>query len=426
MNRTILRRALIPLILTHAFLSVPLAGSLPSGSPEKAGFSRERFDRIAPFMQKYVDEGKVAGLITMVARRGTLVHFETYGVVDVETKQPMERDTIFRIYSMTKPVTSVALLVLYEEGRFALRDPVGKFIPELANLKVYAGGPKESPQIVDPERPITILDLMTHTAGLTYGLFSNTPVDELYKEVDPISRGGTLEGMIGKLAGLPLLHHPGGPWHYSVATDVLGRLVEVISGQRFDVFLAERLFGPLKMKDTGFYVSEGQRHRFASMHFVTEKGDLIRDDTAWTKEFDNPPSFLSGGGGLVSTATDYLRFTTMLLNGGELDGVRILGRKTVTLMATNHLPDALVPISFETWRMEGYGFGLGVAVRVDPAASAELGSVGMYSWGGFANTYFWIDPEEELIAILMSQFTPFGHYPLRARFQTLVYQALED
>ena len=361
MNRTVLRRALIPLILTYACLSIPSAGVLPSGSPEKAGFSRGRFERIVPVMQRYVDEGKVAGMITMVARRGTLVHLETYGVTDIETKRPMKRDTVFRIYSMTKPVTSVAILMLYEKGRFGLRDPVGKFIPELANLKVYAGGTKESPQLVDQARPITILDLLTHTAGLTYGGFSNTPVDELYKEVDPISSGGTLEEMIGKLSGLPLLHQPGSQWHYSVATDLLGRLVEVISGQRFDRFLKERLFDPLEMKDTGFHVTDGQRRRFASMHLVTDNGELVRDDTAWTKEFDAPPSFLSGGGGLVSTASDYLRFASMLLNGGEFDGVRILGRKTVELMTSNNLPEALVPIRFETWRMEGYGFGLGVS-----------------------------------------------------------------
>jgi CubicO group peptidase (beta-lactamase class C family) len=408
-----------------AVTSAPGQG-LPTTTPEKVGLSSERLERLEEVMQEYVDQKKAAGMITMIARHGKVAHFERYGLRDLEEEKSMKLDTIFRIYSMTKPVTSVALMMLYEEGRFQLTDPVSKFMPEFGALEVYAGGPKEKMELADLERPVNIKDLLLHTAGLTYGAFSSSPVDDLYGEAEVLSKDGTIKDMVGKLGEIPLLFQPGSEWHYSVATDVLGHLVEVISGQPFDQFLKRRIFEPLKMKDTAFYVSKGKRDRFAAMHRVGEDGVLSRDDSQWTKRFDDPPTFLSGGGGLVSTASDYMRFCAMVLNGGQLDGVRLLGRKTVELMTTNHLPDELVPIRFENYALDGYGFGLGFSVRVDLADSSSLGSVGMFSWAGYANTFFWIDPQEDLIAIVLLQYLPFGHYPIRGQFQTLTYQAIVD
>lgn len=402
------------------------AQGLSAATPEEVGLSSRRLERLEAVMREYVDREKVAGMVTMIARHGKVAHFARYGLRDFEDERPMELDTIFRIYSMTKPVTSVALMMLYEEGRFQLTDPVSRFIPEFGALEVYAGGPKERMELVALERPVNIKDLLVHTAGLTYGIFSSSPVDELYVEAEVLSDAGTLKDMIRKLGEIPLRYQPGSDWHYSVATDVLGRLVEVISGQPLDRFLEQRIFEPLKMRDTAFYVAEEKRDRFAAMHKVDEDGVLSRDDSEWTRAFDEPPSFLSGGGGLVSTASDYMRFCAMMLNGGELDGVRLLGRKTVELMTTNHLPDELVPIDFEDYAVEGYGFGLGFSVLVDLAASSSLGSVGMYSWGGYANTLFWVDPREELIGILLMQYVPFGHYPVQESFQTLTYQAIAD
>jgi CubicO group peptidase (beta-lactamase class C family) len=399
---------------------------LPTAKPEKVGLSSERLERLEQVMQAYVDQEKVAGMITMIARRGRVAHFERYGLRDLEEKEPMELDTIFRIYSMTKPVTSVALMMLYEEGKFELTDPVSKFIPEFGALEVYAGGPKEEMVLVELERPVNIKDLLVHTAGLTYGIFSSSPVDDLYVEADVLSEDGTLKDMVRKLGEIPLRFQPGSEWHYGVATDVLGYLIEVISGQPLDRFLAERIFEPLKMKDTAFHVAKRKRGRFAAMHKVDEDGVLSRDDTEWTKAFDEPPTFLSGGGGLVSTASDYMRFCAMMLGGGTLDGVRLLSRKTVELMTTNHLPDELVPIRFESGAVDGYGFGLGFSVRLNLADPSSLGSVGMYRWGGYANTLFWIDPQEDLIAIALLQYLPYGHYPIQEKFQTLTYQAIAD
>ncbi len=392
---------------------------LPTTTPEKVGLSSERLQRIGPVMQRYVQDNKLAGLLTMIARHGRVVHFETYGMMDREAEKPMQRDAIFRIYSMSKPITSVAVMMLYEEGRFQLDDSVSKYIPEFKDLKVYTEGTSGNMQVVPLERDMTIRHLLTHTSGLTYGFFSNTPVDSLYLKAEVLSNEGTLQDMIDKLSHIPLLYQPGSTWHYSVSIDVLGYLVEVLSDMPFDQFLAQRIFQPLGMKDTGFYVPEDKVHRFAANYGPDENGEITVIDKPTTSEFAKPTRFFPGGHGLVSTASDYIRFAQMLLNGGELEGTRLLGRKTVEFMMTNHLPEELVVSWFP-----GAGFGLGFAVITDVVKTGVLGSEGLSFWAGAANTYFWIDHHEELITMVWTQFMPTGYYQLPSEFLVLTYQAI--
>jgi len=393
-------------------------------TPEEAGLSSERLQRVDAMAQRYVDEGKLAGLVTLVARQGRVVHFGKCGVRDLETGAPMALDTIFRIYSMTKPITTVALMMLYEQGLFQLRDPVSRFLPDFQTTNVWAG----EGQLVDPAREITIYDLLTHTAGFSYGGYEETgiPVDKLYDEADLDNIEISNEEMVRRIASLPLIYHPGEKWFYSVATDVAGHLIEVISGMGLDAYFEERILTPLGMQDTAFYVSEAKVDRFAALYGPRENGRLKLLDDPATGAWSKPPRLLPGGHGLVSTTTDYLRFCQMMLNGGELDGVRLLGRKTVELMAMNHLPESMIPIGWPPDIMHGYGFGLGFRIRVDDARAGLLGSVGEYAWGGYASTSFFIDPKEELIAILMPQFIPSGYYPILEEFRVLVYQALVD
>jgi CubicO group peptidase (beta-lactamase class C family) len=394
--------------------------------PEEVGFSASRLSRVGTAMQRYVDQGKLAGVIAAVARRGRMVYRQCLGMMDLEAAKPMQFDTILRFYSMTKPITSVALMMLYEEGRFQLHDPVSRFIPELAAVKVYA----ES-QLADLNRAITIHDLLTHTAGLGYGFDTDSPVESMYREA------GMFEGplyllefppqeMIRRLGGLPLIYQPGTAWRYSVATDVLGYLIELISDMPLDQFLEERLFEPLGMSDTAFHVPGHKLERFAALYGPAQGGGVELLDHPLTSPFARPPAGLSGGVGLVSTAADYLRFTQMLLNGGELEGVRLLGRKTVALMRINHLPDRLIPIQVPPRTLHGCGFGLGFRVVVEVAQAGRLGSAGEFAWGGYASTSFFIDPREELIGLLLTQLAPSRFYPIRDDFKVLVYQALVD
>ena len=395
-------------------------------APEEVGFSANRLSHIGAWMQRYVDQNKLAGLIAMVARCGKVVYFERSGMMDVEAATPMQFDAIFRIYSMTKPITCVALMMLYEHGLFQLTDPVTKFLPEFRKVKVWVN----EGELAEPTREITIHNLLTHTAGLSYGEYEDThsPVDKLYDQADLFNEDITLQKMVRRITDLPLVHQPGRAWRYGVATDVVGYLVEVISGTPFDVFLEEKIFKPLGLEDTGFYAPEEKHDRLTTVYGPAEDGGIKPLDAAVTGDFSKPPRLLSGGHGLVSTAPDYARFCQMLLNGGELDGARLLGRKTVELMTINHLPDELIPIRMGSDIMHGYGFGLGFRVLVDIAQSGTLGSEGVFRWAGWASTTFFIDPKEELIALLLSQFIPVGteHYPLGEEFQTLVYQALVD
>jgi CubicO group peptidase (beta-lactamase class C family) len=410
---------LLSLILFLIFGSCTQQGSkLPTAKPEKVGLSSNRLNRIKPVMQSYVDNNKLPGLITMVARKGKIVHFEKYGMMDVD--KPMQFNTMFQIMSMTKPITSVAVMMLYEEGYFQLDDPVAKYIPEFKDLRVLSSIDKDGIHVVDQIRPMTIRDLLTHTSGLSYGMFSN-PIDSIYNTLS--LEKGTLKDMINKLAKIPLLNQPGTKWNYSRSTDVLGYLVEVVSGKPFDEFLKERIFIPLKMKDTDFYVPKEKINRCAAVYDLADYKGIKAVFEPDTNIISKPPKFFSGGGGLYSTATDYMIFTQMLLNKGEYNGVRLLGSKTVELMTMNHISDEFLPLA--EWVSPEMGFGLGFGVRIDQLQI--LGSVGEFGWGGILNTYFWIDPKEQLIYILMTQFTPYNYYPtLIKEFKVLVYQSIVD
>jgi CubicO group peptidase (beta-lactamase class C family) len=394
--------------------------------PEKVGFSSERLGRINAVMQRTVDEGKCAGILTMVARRGQIAHLDCFGMMDVEAGKPMQSDTIFRIYSMSKPVTSVAAMMLYEEGYFQLNTPVSEFIPGFKDTKVFVRETESGPELADMEQEITIHHLLTHTSGLSYGFHEDTPVDALYREVrQNLGEGATLEKIVEALSGLPLAFQPGQGWRYSFSTDVLGCVVQVVSGQPFDVFLQQRIFEPLGMVDTGFYVPAEKIDRLAALYGRSEEGELRLMETPATGRYAKPSVFLSGGGGLVSTVHDYVRFAQMLLNGGQLDGVRLLGRKTVELMMMNHLPEALLPFAVNPGEFSwGYGFGLGGKVMMDPARAGILGSRGEYSWSGAASTGFWADSQEKVVGLVMTQLMPYQ--PLVNALRVLVYQALVD
>ena len=386
---------------------------LPRAIPEEVGMSAARLKRIAPVMQRHIDEGTISGALTMIAREGKLVHFEKLGLRDIAAAKPMEFDTIFRIYSMTKPITSVAVMMLYEEGHFQLNSPVSAFIPAFKDMKVYS---EDQTEIFDAEPEMTIKHLLTHTSGLIYGGDRESPIDKAYQKANFYD--ATLESMAQKLGDIPLLHHPGTAWNYGMSTDVLGYLVEVVSGMPFETFLQTRIFEPLGMVDTAFSVPEEKADRYATLYEPTETGGIqvVEQAPVSTGPLSFPPS---GGAGLQSTAADYLRFCQMLLNNGELDGERLLGSKTVELIRINHIDDAWQPLE-----REGCGFGLGFAVVTDLAGTQALGSEGTFSWGGLARTTFWIDPVEELVAIFMTQLL--GDAQFHAQFRVLTYQAIID
>jgi CubicO group peptidase (beta-lactamase class C family) len=399
------------------------------------GMSRDRLARIDPMLQrKYVDTGLFPGTLLLVERRGELAHLGVTGLADRERGTPLREDTIFRIYSMTKPMTSVAFMMLVEEGLVALDDPVERYIPEWRDLGVFEGGvEKMGFKTRPPTRPMQIIDLMRHTSGLTYGFQNRTNVDAAYRRlgVGEIEKSGTLDGMIEALARLPLEFSPGEKWNYSVSTDVLGYLIGKIAGMPFEDFLRQRLIDPLGMTDTGFSVRSGEEKRLAACYALTPGGRTILQDDPELSTFLKPPSLVSGGGGLVGTAQDYLRFARMLLNGGEADGRRYIGRKTLELMTSNHLPGgvdlpSLSVSMFSEANYAGVGFGLGFATTLDPARTLVPGSAGDFFWGGAASTFFWVDPAEELICLFMTQLIPSSAYPVRRELKTMVYAAIED
>jgi CubicO group peptidase (beta-lactamase class C family) len=404
--------------------------------------SQAALDRLERHLKShYIDAGRFPGTQLLVYRRGKMVHSTVQGLADVERKTPVKDDTIFRIYSMTKPITSVAFMMLFEEGRVALDEPVHKYIPEWKNLGVFAAGTAPAFLTRPASRPMLIVDLLRHTSGLTYGFQQRSNVDAAYRE-KKIAEAGTLQSMIEELAKIPLEFSPGDAWNYSVSTDVLGYLIGKISGQPFEQFLKERIFDPLGMGDTGFHVPAEKAHRLAAcysadppgqvtFHATERKGTLTLQDDPAKSPFLSPPSFVSGGGGLCSTAADYLTFCRALINRGELGGVRLLGPKTLKLMTSNHLPGgvdlpALSRSLFSEASYNGIGFGLGFAVTMDPAKTLIPGSPGEYNWGGAATTSFWIDPAEELITIFMTQVLPSSAYPVRRELRTMVYAAITD
>lgn len=394
--------------------------NLQYGKAESVGMSSERLARINPVLQGYVDDGELVGAVSMVARKGKVVHFEKFGDLNKTTGEDIQLDSIFRIYSMSKPITTVAAMILYEEGKFQLSDPVEKYLPEFEGVKVLGA----NGELENQKRPFTIQMLMTHTAGLTYGVFGNSPVDQQYRKVG-ILQDKDLAEMVSKLGNIPLQYQPGTRWHYSVSVDVLGRLVEVISGQPLDVFMKERIFDPLGMVDTFFEVPADKLHRFGTNHhFDPRTQQLVVSDEPATSAFANDVTFFSGGGGLLSTAEDYMRFSQMMLNGGELNGARILSRKTVDYMTRNHLDGIFADFAGEGGQSRpGTGFGLGFGVIVDPPATGVISSDGEYNWGGAAGTVFWIDPVEELVAIVMIQHMNVG-VPVRNAMKALTYGAI--
>ena len=401
--------------------------------PAELGFDADRLARIDRRMRRYVDDGLLPGWLVMVTRHGQIAHLSTYGQRDMEAGLPVEPDTRWRIFSMTKPITTVAAMMLYEAGEFELTDPISRWLPEFADMRVYRRGSAQAPA-TDPARPIRVWHLMTHTAGLTYGFHHAHAVDEMYRAAGfewgqppgvDLARGCEI------IAGLPLVFQPGTEWNYSMATDVLGRLVEVVSGQSLDTFFAERILGPLGMADTGFWVDESAAGQLAAL-YTPERGTrrAVRND-AMGRAATVRPAFLSGGGGLISTAGDYHRFTQMLLRGGELDGVRLLGSRTVAHMTRNHLPGGADleefgrPLFAEA-PFDGVGFGLGFSVLQDPAKAESLSSRGEFAWGGAASTAFWVDPLEDVTAQFFTQLLPSSTHPLRSQLRQLTYQALVD
>jgi CubicO group peptidase (beta-lactamase class C family) len=397
-------------------------------SPSNVGLSPTRLAHIAPHFNRYVDEGKLPGYLVMVARRGHPAYLHRYGLCDVEKQKSVADDTIFRIYSMTKPITSVAMLQLYERGLFQLNAPVSTVIPAFKGLQVYSAGEGDRMETVAAQREVTFRDLLTHTAGFVYGTSGTHPLDNVYRERKLLT--GSLDEMIAKVSTLPLLFSPGTRWNYSLATDILGYLVEQLAGQSLDQYFAEQILGPLGMVDTGFFVPAANQSRFAA-NYSFHEGGFRRIDNPAESPYLQPPTFRSGGGGLVSTCADYFRFAQMLLNRGELEGVRILGRKTVELMTTNHMPDngdlssMGMPVFSET-PYDGVGFGLGVSVMLDPAKAQILGSPGEFSWGGAASTAFWVDPREEQIVIFLTQLMPSSSYPIRRELRVLTYSAIVE
>jgi len=414
---------------------MPASALTPTtASPASAGMSETALRRIDDHLKRrYLDAGRFAGTQILVYRRGAIVHSEVAGFADLERKVPVKHDTLFRIYSMTKPLTSVAFMMLVEEGRVALDEPVAKYIPQWKDLGVFQAGIAAPFLTKPPARPMQIVDLLRHTSGLTYGFQNRTNVDAAYrdKKVGEVEKSGTMQSMIDDLATIPLEFSPGEAWNYSVSTDVVAYLVEIISGQPFEQFLRQRILDPLGMKDTGFFVPSEKAQRLAACYAADGKGGMTLQDDPTTSSFLAPPSFISGGGGLVSTAADYLAFCRAMLNRGELGGVRLIGPKTLKLMTSNHLPGGrdLTELSrsmFSEATNAGVGFGLGFAVTMDPAKTLLPGSPGEFYWGGAASTAFWIDPAEELITVFMAQLLPSSLYPVRRELRTLVYSAITD
>ena len=407
-------------ILLLALVASSLPGEIPHAAPGEVGLSKQRLERITRAMEEDVERGYLSGAIGVVARKGKIAYWKNVGMADREAGKPMQSDAIFRIYSMTKPIVGIALMTLYEEGKFSLRDPVKKHIPELGGLKVL-----KDDKLVESDREMTVQDLMRHTSGMTYGLFGESRVDEMYMDADVLGGNNSVEHFVQKLSRLPLKHQPGSAWEYSVSVDVQGRLIEVLSGMDLDKFMSERVFKPLDMRDTSFRVTAESKDRFVQLYQKTKDKKRIEPAPASRSEryFDTDSRWFSGGGGLVSTTRDYLRFCQMLLNGGVLDGKRILSRKTVDLMAIDHIAE--IPRASSISR-PGYGFGLNFAVHTDSSKSGMNGSVGEYNWGGLAGTIFWIDPAEEMIGLYMIQALPPRFEDSRTQFKRLAYQAIAD
>ncbi len=400
-------------------------------APEEAGFDPARLNRITEHLTRnYIDPGKIAGCQTLVSRHGQVAYFSSLGCADSERSTPMRDDTIFRIYSMSKPITSVALMQLYEQGHFQLNDPVSRFIPAWKDHKVYVSGDADHLELKAPESPMTFRHVLSHSGGLTYGA-TNHPVDKLYRRAGVNrDRSETLTTFIDRLGQVPLRYEPGSAWLYSLSTDVCGALVEIISGMPFDEYLQKNIFGPLGMVDTSFWVTPEKQPRLAANYQRNPDKTLKLIDDPANSTYLAKPGFFSGGGGLTSTTADYLRFCEMLRRGGELDGARILGPRTIDLMHKNHLSGgkdlaAMAIGAFSETAYEGVGFGLGFAMTLGEVEAGTLGA-GDYYWGGAASTIFWVDPKEDLIAIFMTQLMPSATFNFRGQLKNIIYSAIVE
>jgi len=401
--------------------------------PESVGFSSERLERLHALMRQAVEQKQVAGVVTILARHGKVVDYRAYGQRDMASGAAMTKDVIFRDFSMTKPVTGVAMMMLYEQGKWLPSDPISKYIPEFAHLKVFNGLDAEGkPVLVDPEHAPTMRELMTHTAGFPYGYFGNTPVDGMYRAAQPL-QSKNLQEMIDKLAKIPLLYQPGTRWTYSMSMDIEGYIVEKLSGQSLPEFFEKNIFSPLGMRDAGFFVPEGKRQRFSAVYTNTPDGALtpipVGGQNGRARDYDAQPALASGGGGMVSTAEDYLRFAEMLLQGGAGNGARLLSPSTVKLMTSNHLPDSLLTgqfgIGYQTMRA-GLGYGYNGAVVFDPGMANLPEGKGTYFWDGAAGTWFWIDPTNDVVFIGMIQHMGSAKPNLQYLSRAVVYGALVD
>ena len=402
--------------------------------PGEVGFDATRLERIGSHLHRYVDDGLLPGTYVLVSRGGKIAYLDMYGDRDVERGLPVTNDTVYRLYSMTKPIASIAAMQLYEQGCFQLKEPVSKWIPSFAKTRVFDGGNADKFQTREPAREMSLHDLFTHMSGLTYDFHMADFVDEIYRR-SGFNWGacpGNLEEVCETLASMPLLFEPGTEWNYSHSTDVLGRVIEVITGQSLDDYFQEHILGPLGMEDTAFQVDADSTDRFAAC-YLPMPGTLERRllDDPQDSSYNKPPEMLSGGGGLVSTMHDYHRFTQALRNGGELDGQRIIGRKTLEFMTSNHLPgggdltDCGRALFSETAN-DGIGFGLGFSVVIDPAKAQVMSQKGEFAWGGAASTAFWVDPVEDMTMIFLTQLLPSSTHPIRPELKTLIYQALVD
>ena len=401
--------------------------------PEQVGMSAERLARISSHLNsQYIEPGKIAGCTTLVARKGKICYLEALGQADRERNTAMQDDTLVRMYSMTKPITSVAIMMLFEQGKLALTDPVHRFIPEFKKLRVYETGSYPAFMSSRPTRPMNVKDLLTHTSGLTYDFLRSTNVDYTYRKmkIATWAEGDTNETLIEKLVQVPLEFNPGERWNYSVSTDVLGRVVEVVSGMPLRDYFEQSIFAPLGMTESGFEIDKDETNRFAACYQFNPQGEPGLQDDPLDSAFANR-TFDSGGGGLVSSISDYYKFCSMLLNGGELDGVRILGPRTVEYMTKNHLPGNVDMSEFAEGKFSeeayaGIGFGLGFAVKLDPVKNSNLGSEGEFYWSGAASTLFWIDPKEEMIVIFLTQLMGNTDYDFRRELQAIICSAITD
>ncbi len=418
-----------------ALVSIPAFAAddlgLPVAEPESVGMSSEKLDMLPKSLGAFVDKGQLPGFVTVVARDGKVVHFEAFGKRDVERELPMEKDTIFRMYSMTKPITGTAIMILVDEGKLKVTDEVSKYLPEFKEMTVLEVAEDGSTKIVPAQNAMTIKHLLTHTSGLIYGLFDGGPLGKMYDDagINPDGASGvTLEAFSKAVAKMPLKVEPGSKWHYSVAMDVLGRVVEVVTGQRYGDFLEERIFEPLNMKDSGFQVPSDKADRFAANYGPQNGGMTLLEDPA-TSPYLKEPSLDSGGGGMVGTASDYLRFAQMLLNGGELDGVRIVSEAAVREMTTDHLGPEFGNAPLGTigpFPFDGIGFGYTGAVVKKGMKQTIFGGEGEYSWGGYASTDFWIDKKEKIVGIVLTQLIPTGTYPTRIVMHNGTYAAITE